>query len=357
MKKSLVRNTIFGSTFGLLALIAGNSIAQSQFQTPKMGMVFTTNAQECANACSNDMLCASWAFSSIKVGKSEATTGQCQFSNSANISAVPGAIIGLPSRNKTADLGYSSTIPANQMDAYKSAALKTGNGQIYQGNYGVKPLNYGPPAKIASNSPIALNVAPPQIIPPKNNNAMVSFEKPNNVEVYKAPVNIIPVKIETPKIEVPVAKTEIKPEVKKVVGPLHSGGFQKKELSAEEQKAFIGKDGMIDAAEMRRYELKYGSKKSGGQYSVQKEWNEVAEAMKNGDNVSDIDWSKTKPVVIAENSQKSSKQNDETEETPKAKKSLFGFLNRKLESEVTDIQMPAKGPLRKKTAQNEDPIY
>ncbi|MBN8649229.1 MAG: hypothetical protein J0L55_14845, partial [Caulobacterales bacterium] len=192
MKKSLIENTIFGTSIGILVLIAGNSIAQSQMHTPKIGTVFTTNAQECSLACSNDMLCASWSFSAIKVGKNDATTGQCQFSNNANISAVPGAITGLPSRNKTAQLGQYTGISSAQTDIYKSAQVKTGNGQIYQGNYGIKPLNYDPPAKIASNNPVALNVTPTQIIAPKSNNAMVSFEKPNTTEIYKAPSNIVP---------------------------------------------------------------------------------------------------------------------------------------------------------------------
>lgn len=357
MKKSLFVNTLFGSSFGIIAFIAGNSFAQNQMQSPKMGMVFTTNAQECSIACSNDLLCAAWAFKAIKVGKNEATTGQCQFSNTANISKIDGAITGLPSRNKTSDLGFSSNITPKQSDTYKSAVLKTGNGQIYQGNYGVKPLTYGPPAKIATNQPIALNVPPPppQNIIPKDNNAIVSFEKPKTIEAYKAPVNVTPpvVKAQPVNIEIPKVKTEAKAEVKKSLGPIHASGYTKKELSVDEQKAFVGKDGMIDAAEMRRYELKYGAKKTGGQYSVQKEWNEVAEAMKNGENNSDIDWTKTKPVLIAENSEKQAIE----KETVKEKKSLFGFLNRKNESETTEIQMPSKGPLRKKTAQSEDPIY
>lgn len=360
MKKSFANKLIIIASIGILPNIAFNALAQSQMQTPKIGVVFTTNAQECAMACSNDMLCAAWSFSPIKIGKTNATTGQCQFSNSANLSPMEGAITGLPSRNKTTSLGYFSNTPQQQSQNYMSAAQKQTNTQIYQGNYGVKPLNNEAPIKIANIQKAPLNQAPPMQIAPPNKNAMVSFEPPKQpLPVFIPPQAPPTAPYIAPKPPIapiaPPAPIMLAPNKQEAKTPLGHGTFVKKELSAEQKQAFVGKDGMIDAAEMRRYEIKQGVKMGANQYSVQKEWNEFAEADIKGTNTSQIDWSKTTPVYIPQDAPKDT--NEEIGETPKPKKSFFGFLNKKSKAEEAINEVPKNGPLRKKANKSEETIY
>ncbi len=350
--KNSLKNKIIA--FGLIgagfAFIYSDALAQNA----RIGMVFTSSARECAMACTADITCAAWVFSPVKIGTTGASTGQCNFSNSANINAPQGSQTGLPLR-RTNDVNN-----VNIANAPNSKPIANNN--LYQGNYSVKPLNNN--AQIA-NSNIVLNqpnIAPPVQTPPRNN-ASVSFAPPTqSAPQYVQPPQYQPAP--QPQTQQAVQQTQpvsmaantptsIAPKVtptnppeasiqKRAMGPLRSG-------QAQNMQQFVGADGMVDAAEMRRAQLRNNSQNGGG-YSVQKEWNEVAQSMANGTNNPSYDYSNTTPIPMPkeENDKNSDNQGQEKSTQSNDKKGFFGLFGK---SQDQKSGTNAIGPLRRHSSE------
>ena len=353
LKNSFKNKTIaFGLIGAGFAFISDNALAQNA----RIGMVFTSSAKECAMACTNDMMCAAWVFSPVKIGTTGASTGQCNFSNNSNINAPQGSQMGLPlRRTNDAKDNYSSNVPSSQ---------NTTNNNLYQGNYSVKPLNNN--VQMANNN-IVLNqpVTPPPIQSAPKNNASVSFAPP----IQPAPQYIAPVQYQpVPTQPMPTQQAQItqqaqplpmkmaansptslstKPAIanqtetnnqKHPIGPLRNGQTQN-------MQQFVGADGMVDAAEMRRAQLR-NSAQNGSTYSVQKEWNEVAQSVANGTNNPSYDYANTTPIPLPKNEANLSSDANSTQKSQdaKGKKGFLGLFNKAPE---TNNEGEVFGPLRR----------
>lgn len=355
LKNSLKNKTIAFGLIGIgFAFVSTGVLAQNA----RIGMVFTSSAKECAMACTADMTCAAWVYSPVKIGTTGASTGQCNFSNSANINAPQGSQSGLPLRR---------TNETNNVNIANAPSSKpTSNNNLYQGNYSVKPLNNN--VQIA-NSNIVLNQqnnTPPVQTPPRNN-ASVSFAPPvqSTSQQYVAQTQFQPL----PQIQVPAQQavqqaqpikmaanspTSLAPKAvasvptaeantqKRTMGPLRSGQTQN-------MQQFVGADGMVDAAEMRRAQLRNSSQNGSG-YSVQKEWNEVAQSMANGTNNPSYDYSNTTPIPLPkeENDKNSDNQGQEKSTQSNDKKGFFGLFGK---SQEQKSGTNANGPLRRHSSE------
>lgn len=355
LKNSLKNKTIaFGLIGAGFAFISADAIAQNA----RIGMVFTSSAKECAMACTADMTCAAWVYSPVKIGTTGASTGQCNFSNSSNISAPQGSQMGLPLRrsNTVADVNIAN-VPSEK---------PTSNNNLYQGNYSVKPLNNA--TKMANNN-IVLNqpINTQPIQNPQKNNASVSFAPPTqSASQYAAQTQFQPLPQTQPhpqpqvQIQEAVQQTQpvrmaansptslsqksampIQPDQntqKRAAGPLRSGQTQN-------MQQFVGSDGMVDAAEMRRAQLR-NSAQNGSGYSVQKEWNEVAQSMANGTNTPSYDYTNTTPIPMPkeETNKNSDTQGVEKSTQSKDKKGFLGLFNKPQDQKSDGSSI---GPLRR----------
>lgn len=352
--KNSLKNKII--TFGLIgagfAFIYSDALAQNA----RIGMVFTSSAKECAMACTADMTCAAWVYSPVKIGTTGASTGQCNFSNSSNINAPQGSQMGLPLRrsNAVADVNIANI----------ASDKPASNNNLYQGNYSVKPLNNN--VQMANNN-IVLNQQnniPPVQTPPRNN-ASVSFAPPTqSAPQYVAQTQFQPLPQPQPQAQQSVQQTQpvkmasnsptslsqkaampIQPDQntqKRTVGPLRSGQTQN-------MQQFVGADGMVDAAEMRRAQLRNSSQNGSG-YSIQKEWNEVAQSVANGTNNPSYDYSNTTPIPMPkeENDKNSDNQGQEKSTQSNDKKGFFGLFSKSQEQKSDGNVV---GPLRRHSSE------
>lgn len=371
MKKSLFGDV--ASVFGFAIVSFGAGIAFAQGGAS--GLVYVPGPFECSQACTSDLMCASWNFTPMNKNSNK-SMGQCKLSNSPNLSQIPGTISGLPQRATPQNQVYYSNqisqgqqpqmVPPhaqNQIPDWKPVQPIMGQASPYSGNYAIKPLNQ-PVQKspiLAQNPPAAPMGAAPQMIVPSTP-AVVYAPKPPVQPMQQVmqpapimqpnPQMVQPAKPLTPPQMAPMAAyappqpAQYKPvEAAKPLPKTTDGPLRAPMIKAPKPAEIDNSQVAMKSAQPPQYmpAPSYQGYKSAGspQYSVQNEWNNVADAVAAGKNTTNIDWSKTKPVMTSENDAK-----------PKAapeKKSWFQNIFGKKEETLPQEQTVSGGigPLRK----------
>lgn len=376
LKKSLLSGAFSASGLFFVAITANNAMAQGGAS----GLVYVPGPFECAQACTADLLCASWSFTPLNKNSGQ-SVGQCKLSNSPNMTQMPGTVSGLPQRAAPQNQVYYSNqivpmAPAQPVNNYAQSQVpdwqpiapkvqpNANMSSAYAGNYAIKPLNQpmqAPPVLVQNPPavPMAAPIAPaaPSVVyapkiptppPPQIVQAAPPIVQPVKpilappvvpapMAAYQPPVNSMamkpPIMAQTP----PPAPVET---VKSSNGPLRAGAAKPVEIVNKQDQKYE-----VASAPVPQYmpAQSYQTYKSAGspQYSVQNEWNNVAEAVASGKNTTNIDWAKTKPVATYED------KAVPKEEAPK--KSWFqNLFNKKEEvAKPEEVANTGFGPLRK----------
>ncbi len=381
MKKSILRDLGIAYGFVLLGFSANSALAQGGAS----GLVYVPGPFECSQACTSDLMCASWNFIPMNNGTYQ-SMGQCKLSNSPNVAQIPGSVSGLPQRSTPQNQVYYSnqsilSAPAQVMNNYGQGQIpdwkpmpNNNAGSPYEGNYSIKPLNtpmqkapvmvQNPPsmpmAAPVMNAPAAPSVVysqKPPVAPVSPAPQMVQVAKPMPPQqpmAYQppAPVYQPPAPVYQPPAPVYQAPplAPLKPPIMDANKPVLEAETSNGPLRAGAKSIFASKtDAQPSQADLMNAQgaaytpsQSYQNYKTAGssQYSVQSEWNNVADAVANGKNTTNIDWSKTKPIMSNDISAKPKEE--------KAKKSWLQNLFNKKEEAPTEMPIESGiGPLRK----------
>lgn|GEM_PF-2718482 len=360
-----------------VAIFASLAICQSAFaqqsnapswNNARVGgaTVVTQSANDCANVCSASAMCASYSFRPFPVVRGGQSGGQCQFNRTSVPNFENGVISGLPSR-MSASAVIAQAPPPNRMPAAPAQQTQT-TVSNYNGtrgaNYSVAPLE-----RSRQSNAMALNNLTIPTASPNSTGAAVSFERPN-----ASPTNSLPVQpaaqrqtqpqprpsvasprptqtIPTtqtamsaqPSARAPASQpaTNAAPLAANVV-PSNTVAQQQRSTSNTSIEQFRGPDGMIDAAEMRRAQLRNQQAQNTPHYSVQNQWTSAADEQLTGRTTEGVDWTQTRPVQME---RETAPTRRETRESASNTETSEAIAN---EIEQSEPSTRSRGPLRKR---------
>ncbi|KAF0113860.1 MAG: putative carbohydrate-binding protein [Hyphomonadaceae bacterium] len=331
-------------------------------RAPSTNTPITETADACANICSASAMCASYSFRPFPAIRGGRSGGQCQFNRTSVPNFENGVISGLPTRS-SAMATIAQATPPNRTAVSaprQASANNVAAGSNYNGtrgaNYSVTPLNQNRPTNA-----VALNNSqpPPAAAPSSRTGAAISFERPNtSAPVTRPPQTPPPPPSQTARAApqptaptqttaraLPHSRSPSTPATQ--AAPSHTANAAPAAAPTQRTAAtgieqFRGPDGMIDAAEMRRAQLRNQQAQNTPQYSVQNPWTSAADEQLTGRATEGVDWTQTRPVPTA------------AEPTPTRRAATDTSSSQENQSRNTDEAEPTtpsaspRGPLRKR---------
>lgn len=322
----------------------------SRAASPNTGV--TESADACAVVCSASAMCASYSYRPFPAVRGGRSGGQCQFNRTSVPNFENGVISGLPTRSAVSATIAEAT-PPNRSPASPPLQTSSNYNGTRGANYAVTPLTPN-----RQTNAVALNNPPPT--PINTNGAAVSFERPPATPVTARPASA-PAPTQTARAApAPAAPNQTqartqahsRPPVTQTAAPtqLAAPVVNQMPTAAPAPRAaattgieqFRGPDGMIDAAEMRRAQLRNQQAQNTPQYSVQHQWTSAADEQLTGRSTEGVDWTQSRPVPMAAEPTPRARGNGETATNTETTR------NNPDEGEQLETSSRPRGPLRKR---------
>lgn len=326
----------FATIIGFASLSMNSFAQNSSGNMPNSNSFLAQDQNACASTCSTTRGCASWKFTPYPSENGISRGGICEFSNTpinTNTRVQP--------QNNVQSVPHWGAQNRTQTVPHWDNSRRTG------GNYQVTPLpNYN------SAQPKQTYAPPPQgMAQPQNQGGAVSFERPQQTyQQAPKPMSAPNAQYSQTPQYAPAPVQQFAPAPVQQYAPAPS--YQAPQANLNQYRAA---DGTIDAAEMRRNQMKAQNNQNTPRYSVQSEWNEVARAEANGQN-QPYDLSNTVPVANNYNNSNNNYYNNlQNTEQVEPKRRLFGLLPPKAPKDLENSNTTEKqslsalhGPLRKR---------